>query len=279
MIPEVESLFKRQIIPLTLTAVVCGVLVLLLWGEIILLNYFTATDIVPDVHLVDLVIGLTIYLKTSIDFAIFIGSLMNEYQGWKNRVAIEIGTAVGNAAGTMIVLAIWTFFKEIEFLLAIMIFLAALVLFRLAEEGLPHIESMERGYPEWFRNFSLYLRRVLGLLNHVVDPILSRIVPNLKITNSGKKTLYSLFTFSLTIPFILGLDDFAGYVPIFNIVNIFGFAIGAFLGHMFLNIFLYVNPSLTIKIVKNPLVAVFGSIVFIGLGVAGVLEVFKIITG
>ncbi len=272
-----ESFFKRQVIPLTLTAVVCGVLVLLLWAEIIILNQFTSVDIKAQVLFVDVLIGLTIYLKTSIDFAIFIGGLMHEYPGWKNRVAIEIGTAVGNAAGTMIVLAVWTFFKEVEFLLAIMIFLAALVLFRLAEEGLPHIESMERGYPKWFRDFSLLLRHALGFVNRIVEPFLSRIVPNPKTREAAKKTFLSLFMFSLTIPFILGLDDFAGYVPIFSIVNVFGFAIGAFLGHMFLNIFLYVSPDATIKIVKNPIVAVVGSIVFIGLGAAGLYEVAKII--
>ena len=34
----------------------------------------------------DILIGLTIYLKTSIDFAVYIGRLMAKYPGWKNRV-------------------------------------------------------------------------------------------------------------------------------------------------------------------------------------------------
>ena len=47
---------------------------------------------------------------------------------------------------------------------------------------------------------------------------------------------------------MLGLDDFAGYVPLFNVVNVFGFAIGVFSGHMVLNAFLYVSPVFAILI-------------------------------
>jgi hypothetical protein len=82
---------------------------------------------------------------------------------------------------------------------------------------------------------------------------------------------------AFTVPFILGLDDFAGYVPLFNIVNVYGFAIGVFLGHMILNIFLFISPQHTIKIVKNAYISFTGSIVFIGLAVWGLVEVFKII--
>jgi len=53
-----------------------------------------------------------------------------------------------------------------------------------------------------------------------------------------------LCVFSFTVPFILGLDDFAGYVPLFDLINVFGFAIGVFSGHMFLNIMLYIGVVL-----------------------------------
>jgi len=91
------------------------------------------------------------------------------------------------------------------------------------------------------------------------------------------KTWSGLFLSSLTIPFILGLDDFAGYVPIFNIVNVFGFSIGVLFGHMVLNIFLFISPQRTIKVVKNPLVSFFGSIAFILLGLWGLYEIIRIL--
>ena len=106
-----ESFFKSQVIPLFLTVVVCASLIGVLWGEIHVLNRFTSSDILLKVYWVDILIGLTIYLKTSVDFAIYIGNLMSKNNEWKSRVAIELGTALGNAAGTMVILLIWTFFK------------------------------------------------------------------------------------------------------------------------------------------------------------------------
>lgn len=272
-----ESFIERQVIPLSLTIIIFGILVLVLAVEILALNHFTDTDILFHIRPFDILIGLTIYLKTSIDFAIFMGRLMDQFGGWKNRVAIEIGTAVGNAGGTMIVLAIWAFFKEVEILLAAMIFLAALVLFRLAEEGLEHADAGDNKFPKWFQFIVTSFSRSLAAVNAVIAPVLRYVVPNLKANVGTRTTFWSLFAFSFTIPFILGLDDFAGYVPLFSIVSVFGFAIGVFLGHMILNIFLYMNPAATIRIVKNPIISFLGSIAFVGLGAWGLVEVFKIL--
>ena len=123
---------QAQAIPLIMTVVTFLVLSALIYGEVLILNLFSVKDIVPHIRISDVLVGLTIYLKTSVDFAIFIGNLMAAYPGWKNRIAIEIGTALGNALGTMIVLALWNFFRNITWLLAIMIFIAALVLFELS---------------------------------------------------------------------------------------------------------------------------------------------------
>ena len=90
-------------------------------------------------------------------------------------------------------------------------------------------------------------------------------------------TFWGLFSFSFTVPFVLGLDDFAGYVPLFNVVNVFGFAIGVFAGHMVLNALLFISPDRTIKAVKNPLIAFLGSIAFVLLAVWGLVEVYKIL--
>ena len=85
-----------------------------------------------------------------------------------------------------------------------------------------------------------------------------------------------LLLFSFSVPFILGLDDFAGYVPLFSIIKVFGFAIGVLLAHTLLNIALFLNPEFTIKIVKNQWVSFFGTLAFVGLALWGLLEVVKI---
>lgn len=268
---------KHQLIPVFLTIVVFGVLCSILYGFILILNRFTPTDIILQVRWSDVLVGLTIYLKTSVDFALLIGNLMAAYDGVKNRIAIEIGTAVGNALGTLVVLAIWNFFREIEWLLALMIFVAALVLLRLAQAGFEHVHEWDEHFPNWFKNFSDNVEFGLTKINSFVAPVLRYLVPHATMTPTKGLTFGGLFIASFTIPFILGLDDFAGYVPLFSIVNVYGFAIGVFAGHMILNMALFISPRKTIAAVRNPLISFVGSIVFIGLAIWGFYEVYKIL--
>ena len=108
-----EKLFPDKTVPLFLTFIVFLAGVLLLFAEVFLLNRFSGSPdlIISLLRISDVLVGVTIYLKTSIDFAIFIGRLMEKYAGWKNRVAIEIGTAFGNIAGTLAILILWNLFR------------------------------------------------------------------------------------------------------------------------------------------------------------------------
>lgn len=272
-----ETFLKSQAVPVALTVIVAGALTVLLYFLIILLNAFTPSDIRLVLRWQDVLIGATIYLKTSIDFAIFIGRLMQNNAGWKSRIAIEIGTAVGNAAGTLGVLTIWTFFKEVKWLLALMILVAALVLFKLAEDGLEHAKVEDVRYPKWFRRIVDGFEAALDTINRRILPVLKYVIPDLSLKDGAGLKFWPLFGLAFTVPFILGLDDFAGYVPLFSVVNVFGFAIGVFAGHMLLNMLLYISPQHTIKAVKNPVISLLGSIAFVGLGIWGLIEVVRII--
>jgi hypothetical protein len=268
---------RDQIIALCLAVVTFGVLVGLLWGEILLINKHTDENLVIHLRLPDVLVGMTVYLKTSIDFAIFIGRLMDKNRGLKGRIGIEIGTALGNAAGTFAIILLWSLFRQVNWLMAIMIIVAALVLLRLAQDGLEHINPKKTSYPRWFRDFIVGFDLALRSINRVFDPVLSKIIPSHNLKATTRATLFGLLAVSFTIPFVLGLDDFAGYVPLFNVVNIFGFAVGVFAGHMILNIFLYLSPKRTIAAVKNPLVSLFGSVAFIILAGWGLIEAVKLI--
>lgn len=271
-----ESFAKRQLLPLSLTIVAFAVLTVLLYLEIRVLNHFTVEDIALKINPLDVIIGLTIYLKTAIDFAIFIGNLMHKNPGMKGRISIELGSALGNAAGTMAILLIWTFFKEIRWLLVIMLFLAAIVLFKLAEDSLEHAHNAEN-HPKWFNFIVRKLEKALHYFNILTHPLLRRILPHGGMKAAAFTSFWGLFAFAFTVPFILGLDDFAGYVPLFSIINVFGFGIGVFLGHMVLNILLYINPEKTIKLVKLPAIALIGAIAFVVLGFYGFYEIAHLI--
>lgn len=271
-----ESLLISQGLPLALTVIIFGVLTALTYLEIRILNTFTPEDISLVINPVDILIGLTIYLKTAIDFAVFIGHLMHKNPGTKGRIAIELGSAVGNAAGTMAILLIWTFFKEVRWLLVLMLFLAAIVLFKLAEDSLEHAKDAEN-HPKWFMHLVRKLDRLLHFFNKFTNPLLSRIMPHGGMKAAGFTKFWPLFVFAFTVPFVLGLDDFAGYVPLFSVINVFGFAIGVYAGHMILNILLYISPERTIKLVKLPAIALVGTLAFIALGIYGFYEIAHLI--
>jgi hypothetical protein len=274
-----NSLFYEQFIPLSLTVVVFLALGVLFYLVIYFLNLIPGTDqITLKIRWYDVLIGGTIYLKTSVDFAIFMGRLMNSNPGWKNRVAIEIGSALGNGIGTVAVLIVWTFFKEIEWLLALLVLIASLVLFELAYASLEHFSNWEGG-GRIKKNVYYLMDNGLELAIKFTQPITRKILPDLGEKLKGSQSLpwKKLLFFSFSVPFILGLDDFAGYVPLFNIVNVFGFSIGVIGGHMLLNIAIFINPSATVRIVRNEWVSFIGALAFIGLGIWGLVEVVKII--
>ncbi len=271
--------FFNQFLPILLTIATCIFLVLGIYLVIFGLNLLPIQDkIVPSIRWPDILVGLTIYLKTSIDFALFLGNLMQKYQGVKNRIAIELGTACGNGLGTAVILCIWTFFKEIPILLVLMIFLAAIVLFRMAEESL---EELLQHYspPPIIKSCVKFLIRILAAISRVTKPVTSFILPSSPLIKGTNKTFSGLLVFSLTIPFILGLDDFAGYIPLFSLVDIFGFATGVFFGHMLLTTSLFAAPSITVKVVKHPVVVLFGSVAFISIASLGIIEAAHLLQG
>jgi hypothetical protein len=278
-------MFKRdQLIPLSLTLVTLAGIIGIFYTSINILNLFPGTKILTTFSWIDVAIGLTIYLKTSIDFAIFIGSLMRNYDGMKNRIAIEIGTAFGNLMGTIAVMVLWYFFKEIKWLLGLMILLASLVLLKLAQTSVEHVvdvqdDGHENDYHPAFVKTARFIMQILNPINSFLDPVLGKVIPHFGENKVKTTTFLGLLGTSFSIPFILGLDDFAGYVPLFSVINIFGFGIGVFLGHTILNILLFINPRLTIKTVKNPVISIIGAIVFVGLAIWGIWEVLHLILG
>lgn len=268
---------KEQGIPLLLTIFTFFTVSFAVFVFIVLLNLFPISDkIIIQLRPADILVGLTIYLKTSIDFAIFIGNLMKSNPGWKKRIGIEVGTALGNALGTILILIIWTFFKEVPLLMVVMITIASLVLLRMAEESIGEFIETRKPHTKMHRITS-FLHTQLGFVNKIFKPVLGRLIPNASITNMKSLSFLNLAVFSFTIPFILGLDDFAGYIPLFSVINVFGFCVGIFLGHMILNLGLFVAPQKTVKLVRLPIILLIGGVAFIGIGAWGFYEAIHIL--
>lgn len=267
---------REQAIPLFLTLITFLFLWVILYIVLRILNLITHEDIILQLRKRDILVGLTIYLKTSVDFGIFIGNLMKNNPGWKKRIAIELGTALGNALGTLVVLFIWNFFRSVPLLMGIMIVLASLVLLKMAQESLYEFSLVKNGFFSFSQPFFSVITSILSYINTFFNPLLRKIVPHVGFTTITSLSWKNLLFFSFTIPFILGLDDFAGYIPLFSIINVYGFALGVFLGHMILNVSLFVSPSRTVKIVSNPFILLLGGTAFIGIALWGFYEAIRL---
>ncbi len=268
-----------QFVPIALTGVVMGGFLILLHTAVVIFNLLPASEKIHlEIRWVDIIVGATIYLKTSIDFAIFIGRMMAANPGWRNRIAIEIGSAAGNTIGTIAIIGLWVTLKNVDLLLALMVFIASLVLFELAHGSMEHFSNWQgrRG----IKHILFYaMHGILDRVKKIIDPVLRNVMPDLGSAMKGKASLSwpQLLMFSASVPFILGLDDFAGYVPLFSVINVYGFAIGVIASHTLLNVALFLSPKQTIIVVKNEVVSFIGALAFVGLGIYGLLETVRII--
>lgn len=279
LMKKIKKLLITQALPILLTVFTFLVLATLLYGLLLILNSLQlGGPIILDFRKREVLFGIIIYLKTAVDFAIFIGNLMHTNPGWKKRIAIELGTAIGNGLGTFLILIIWTVFKAVPLLMIAMIFIAAVVLLRMAQESFEEFLKQKQSFIKLKMPVSL-LQDQLNFVNKIFRPILRFFVPNLNLTKTKKLSFANLVVFSFTIPFILGLDDFAGYIPLFTLINVFGFSIGILLGHMLLTIGLFTFPKLTVKVVKHPFVLIIGGLAFIGLALYGFYESAIILLG
>lgn len=270
------KIIREQAVPIAITIATF----LAISGAFILFTNLLNLLPFPDKILIffrpqDILLGMTIYLKVSVDFAIFMGNLMKTNPGWKKRVSIELGTSLGNAIGTIIILTIWIFFRHIEILLALMIAISSFVLLRMAEEGIKDFIDVQEKHM-----LSRPLKRInsiLSFVNNLTHPLLDKILPEGKLLGKNAMPFAKLLVFSFTVPFILGLDDFAGYIPLFSIVNVVSFSIGVFLAHMILTTSLFISPRRTTQVVEKPIIIILGSTAFIGIALYGFYEVLKII--
>ena len=272
-----KKVFIQRVLPILLTILIFFILSTILYGILLILDSLNLSfPVILDFRRREVLFGIAVYLKTAIDFAIYIGNLMDTNPGWKKRIAISLGTALGNAFGTFFVLIVWTLFKEVPLLMVILIFIASVILLRMAEESLEEFLKQKKSFIKLKTPVSL-LQGQLNFVNHLFRPILRFFVPNLNLTRTKKLSFANLIVFSFTIPFILGFNGFSAYIPIFVYVNVFGFTLGILLGHMLLTIGLFSLPKKTITIVKHPIVLIGGGLVFIALGLYGFFETFKIL--
>lgn len=275
-----KKVFIKQVVPVFLTVLTFLLLATILYAILLFLASLQLSyPVILDFRRRELLVGILVYLKTAVDFAILIGSLMHTNPGWKKRIAIGVGTALGNAFGTFVVLVIWTLSKEFKLLTVTLMLLSSVILLRLAEESLELFLKQKKSFLKInIRKPVSLLQGQLDFVNRIFRPILKFFVKDLDLTKTKKLSFANLIIFSFTIPFVLGFNDFSAYIPLFIYINVFGFTLGILLGHMILTIGLFTFPNLTIKVVKHPLVLIWGGVAFMGIAFYGFWQTFKILT-
>ena len=267
----------EKTIPLILALLTFFILsTLLYWVLLFLDSLHLNYPVILDFRRREVIFGILIYLKTAIDFAIFMGNLMHTNPGWRKKIAIAFGTSIGNAFGTFLILIVWTLFKEIPALMTAGVFISSVILLKLAEENFEIFLKQKKSFIKIRMPVNL-LQNQLDFVNNQFRPVLKFLVPDLNLTGTKKLSFINLIVFSFTIPFILGINDFAGYIPLFEYVNVFGFTLGVMLGHMLLTIGLFLLPKKTVGIVKHPVVLIGGGLAFLAIGIFGFFEAFKIL--
>jgi hypothetical protein len=271
-----SKVFINKLVPVFLTVLTFIILSTGLYGLLLILNTFPLNEqILLDFKNTDLLLGIVVYLKTAFDFAIFIGSLMETNPGWQKRIAISVGTALGNAFGTFVMLIVWIIAREFSVLSLIFLFIASVILLRMAQESFEEFLKQKKSFLLDIKMPIYLLQSQLNFINKMLRPILKYFVPDLNLTRTKKLSFVNLIAFSFTIPFILGFNDFAGYIPLSGTINLFGFTLGVMVGHMVLTIGLFALPSITVRVVKHPIVLIGGGAIFIGLGLWGIYQVLK----
>ena len=86
---KLKKILIEQGLPILLTFITfCG-LATVLYGILLFINTLNLkSPIVLDFRRREVLLGIIIYLKTAIDFAIFIGNLMHTNPGWKKRMLL-----------------------------------------------------------------------------------------------------------------------------------------------------------------------------------------------
>lgn len=264
-----KIIMKKQLLPLSISFGLFAIFVVLTFGILNLLNHLGFSHkLSVQVIWGEVLLGIFIYLKTAVDYALFVGTLMANNTGVKKRIAMNAGTSIGCFIGVTAIAVLWTFFKEIHWLMIILLVIAAMVLFKLGDGSQQHFESI----PKW-------LKRPLELFFDLTRPIvkvLTFFMPNSEL-NSERLDTGTLFILSMIIPFALGADDLAGYMVLLTTANIFSLLIGIYFGDAIIDAALFANQELTVKIVKNKWVSYFGAVVFIALGVMSIIHAIKLL--
>jgi len=135
---------------------------------------------------------------------------------------------------------------------------AGAVMIKLAHEGQEYYEDAKQ-IPAAFRNITI---KTLTFF-YSVTRFATFWIPELSGPKVKKMNVIHLAKWSFILPFIIGLDDFIGYMGAMTIYNVFSLLFGIYLADIVIDIIIFVSPSFTKKLVESPSLSFVATYAFI----------------
>lgn len=237
-----------------------------------LINPFSTEKIIIHLRLVDFLVGFFLYFVTAIDYALIVGRMQITNPSTGARVVMNIFTCLGCFLGVTLVLFLWGFAKEIDWLIVALLIFAGSVMVKLAYEGLGYFKDSPG---IWYPLRVLVVQGVTAL--HTLTQGLTFWIPELGSPSVARMALKELAKWSMLLPFIIGLDDFVGYMGAMTIYNVFSLLAGIYLADVVIDVLIFASPSLTKKLVESPLLSFLASLAFLYLMYKSYSEAFLLI--
>jgi hypothetical protein len=254
--------WRSKIINQSFPVVVCVTLfALFIWGSLFfihdLINPFSAEKILIEFHLKDFLVGFFLYFVTAVDYALIIGRMQVVNKGLQARFTMNVFTCVGCFVGVSLVLFLWGFAKEVNWLIIPLLIFAGCVMVKLGYEGLEYFEDAK----SIFKPIRVITTRTVTFL-HTVTQGLTFWIPELGSPAVQKMSLGKLAMWSFLLPFIIGLDDFVGYMGAMTIYNVFSLLVGIYLADIVIDILIFISPSFTKKMVESAVLSLLATYAF-----------------
>lgn len=239
-----------------------------------LINPFSSEKIQLKLGLVDVAVGFFLYFVTAIDYALIVGRMQVANPGGKQRLVMNVFTCVGCFFGVSMVLFLWGFAKEVTMLIIPLLIFAGSVMVKLAYEGHEYFAKAKEIH--WTVR-QLTMKTLDGLYRPT--RLLTFWMPELGTPSVAKMTLMKLGQWSFLLPFIIGIDDLVGYMGAMTIYNAYGLIFGIYLADIVIDILIFVSPSLTKRLVENPILSLLAAWAFLYLAYKSFKEAYHLLVG
>ena len=226
---------------------------LILYG----INKVATNKIVFEFSLMDIGIGFFLYFVTAVDYALIVGRMQVANPGSKARLIMNVFTCVGCFFGVTLVLLIWGFARDISWLILPLLIFAGSVMIKLAYEGIGYFQNAKY-IPQIIRTFTTIILKGL----YYITNVFTFWIPKIATPDVKPMAMMSLAKWSFLLPFIIGLDDLIGYMGAMTIYNVMGLLIGIYLADIFIDILIFVAPSLTKKVVNSAILSLIAAYAF-----------------